>query len=171
MTDPVSEQPAKPVEPTQPAQPPPAEPKKSPLSGLAMWAAVGALVVWLGFSVVLLFQTDATEVIWTRVAWVYGSVQAIAFAAAGALFGTAVSRDSVEKAEERADAATTEAEANKNDATRGKVLAAAVQAEAAVVAPRGGDEGEVRAFAGGSAPATEVDKLDVLSRRLFGDLV
>lgn len=168
MAEPVPEQPAEPTDPPQAT--PPAEPKR-PLAGVAMWAAVAALVVWLGFSIVLLFQADTQEVTWSRVAWVYGSVQAIAFAAAGALFGTAVSRDSVNKADERADAAEADAEANRDDATKGKVLAAAIQAEAATAPRAGGGAGdEARAFGGGATPS-DVNRLDALSRGLFGDLV
>ena len=62
----------------------------SKLSGPALWVAIFALAVWVAFSIVLLFNVGKTETEWTRIAWVFGSIQSVAFAAAGALFGTAV---------------------------------------------------------------------------------
>jgi hypothetical protein len=51
----------------------------------------------------------AADMTWTRLTFVFGSVEAIAFAAAGALFGVSVQREGVKKVEERADANAHEA--------------------------------------------------------------
>jgi hypothetical protein len=78
-------------------------------------------------------------VTWTRLAWLFTSVEAIAFAAAGALFGAKIHRERAEKAE-------SEARQYAGDAARGRALAAAIKAdEIAEGATRGlgeaGDEG------------------------------
>src|ERR1700678_2399146 len=60
------------------------------LSGAALWVAILAMATWIAFSIVLIVEANVNETEWTRLAWVFGSIQAIAFAAAGTLFGTAV---------------------------------------------------------------------------------
>jgi hypothetical protein len=86
--------------------------------------AVSAVIVWLAFSIYLLAQArSSSELQWTRIAWVFGSVEAVAFAAAGALFGTAVQRDRAEQAETRAQTAEQAAGQNLQDATKGRALA------------------------------------------------
>ena len=112
-------------EPTEPTTPPvQGKPGQRKLSGLALYVAIAALVAWLVFTVYLLFQVNSDELAWTRIAWVFASVEAIAFAAAGALFGTAVQRENVERAEDRATTAEEVAESNRGHATKGRVLAA-----------------------------------------------
>ena len=167
MTEaPVAEEPAD--EPTEP------QAESARLSGLALYVAAGALGVWALFTIYLLTQVNAEEVTWTRIAWVFASVEAIAFAAAGALFGTAVQRANVEKAEERADSAEGVADFNREDATKGRVLAASLQADAAGGASFGDADGfdEVRGMdtpSGSSGDA--VDRHAAMSRSLFGDLL
>jgi hypothetical protein len=94
---------------------------RTPLAGAALAVAVAVIVVWLGLLVWLLVEVNATEVTWSRLLVVLGSVEAVAFAAAGALFGTAVQRQRVEAAESRADA-------NETAAVNGHKLAAAIKA-------------------------------------------
>lgn len=91
--------------------------QRSGLSGIPMVVAVGAVLVWVAFVVVMLIASDATDLQWTRLTFVFASVEAIAFAAAGALFGVTVQRERVEKAEAKA-------EANERDASNGRALAA-----------------------------------------------
>ncbi len=151
-------------EPTEPTTPP----TQNKLSGLAVYVAVAALIAWLVFTVYLLFQVNSNELAWTRIGWVFASVEAIAFAAAGALFGTAVQRQNVEKAEDRADAAEGVAESNRDDATKGRVLAASLQADAAGATPPGGMRGmSVETDSGAS---DVVERHAAMSRSLFGDL-
>ncbi len=158
-------------EPTEPTTPPvQGKPGQSKLSGLALYVAIAALVAWLVFTVYLLFQVNSNELAWTRIAWVFASVEAIAFAAAGALFGTAVQRENVERAEDRATTAEEVAESNRDDATKGRVLAASLQAEAA-----DGDSyrGGAQPMSVGSAgdAADPVVRHAAMSRSLFGDLM
>lgn len=158
-------------EPTEPTTPPiQGKPGQSKISGLALYVAIAALVAWLVFTVYLLFQVNSDELAWTRIAWVFASVEAIAFAAAGALFGTAVQRENVERAEDRATTAEEVAESNRDHATKGRVLAASLQADAAGAAPPGG----VRAFGGDDPGGTSSDVVErhaAMSRSLFGDLM
>ena len=158
-------------EPTEPTTPPTqGKPSQSKLSGLALYVAIAALLAWLVFTVYLLFQVNSDELAWTRIAWVFASVQAIAFAAAGALFGTAAQRENVERAEDRATTAEEVAESNRDHATKGRVLAASLQAEAA-----DGDSyrGGAQPMSVGSAgdAADPVVRHAAMSRSLFGDLM
>ncbi len=157
-------------EPTEPTTPPvQGKPRQSRLSGLALYVAIAALIAWLVFTVYLLFQVNSNELAWTRIAWVFASVEAIAFAAAGALFGTAVQRENVERAEDRATTAEEVAESNRDDATKGRTLAASLQADAMGGAPPDG----VRAMGGEDAggPSSDVAvRHAAMARSLFGDL-
>lgn len=92
------------------------------LSGAAL---VAALVVLLAFSLLvwyLISQVGVPETPWTRLAWIFSSVEAIAFGAAGALFGSSIQRQRAEKAE-------SEAAKNADAAAKGKALAAAIKAD------------------------------------------
>lgn len=115
------------------------EPEPRPsrrLTGVALVAALVALVAFAVFTAYMIGKADdENEVTWTRLAWLFSSVEAIAFGAAGALFGASVQRERAEKAE-------TEARRNAGDAARGRALAAAVKAEAPVAATRGRGEPE-----------------------------
>jgi len=76
-------------------------------------------LVFFAFAVIFLaFHFDDTEVHWSRITYVYGGVEAIAFAAAGWFFGKEVNRQRADKAEERADRAQEEA-----STTQGKLSA------------------------------------------------
>jgi hypothetical protein len=88
----------------------------------AIAAASLALAAWAGFAVFLLAQTGTSDVRWTRMAWVFASVEAVAFAAAGLLFGSTVNRQRAERAEGVAEAA-------ERDAQAGRALAAVLKAE------------------------------------------
>lgn len=137
---------------------------KSPV----VWVAIAVLVAFGIVFAFMLSQVDADDTRWSRLTFLYGTVEAIVFAAAGALFGTQVQRERVVKAEDRADAATTKAEENVDAATKGKVLAKAAKAEAMTAAP------EMAQFGfspqPGVAPpqeAASVVRLAVLAEELF----
>ena len=135
--------------------------------------AIFAIAVWIGFSIFLIAKADTNETDWTRIAWVFGSIQAIAFAAAGALFGTAVQEHNVNNAHEQATSAKKDADQQRDAAAKGRALAAALQAEAAT--PSAGDaDGIQRAAVASAASAGSADELRQryarLSRSLFGDL-
>ncbi len=158
-------------EPTEPTTPPiQGKPSQSKLSGLALYVAIAALLAWLVFTVYLLFQVNSDELAWTRIAWVFASVEAIAFAAAGALFGTAVQRENEERAEDRATTAEEVAESNRDHATKGRVLAASLQAEAADGDSYRGGAQPMSAGSAGDA-ADPVVRHAAMSRSLFGDLM
>jgi hypothetical protein len=53
------------------------------LSGAALMAALVVLVAFGAFVVFLVVEVDASEVRWSRLAWLFASVEAIAFGAAG----------------------------------------------------------------------------------------
>jgi hypothetical protein len=136
-----------------------------PLSGVALAVAVGVIVVWVGFLVWLLVDANATEVTWSRLLVVLGSVEAVAFAAAGALFGTSVQRQRVEDQRARADAAESRASANETAAVNGQKLAAAIKVTRADGArPAAG----IREQLSADAPP-EPDPLLQLANRLFPD--
>jgi len=135
------------------------------LSGVALAVAVGVIVVWVGFLVWLLVEANATEVTWSRLLVVLGSVEAVAFAAAGALFGTSVQRQRVEDQRARADAAESRASANETAAVNGQKLAAAIK-----VTRAGGARAALGTREELSADARpEPDPLLELANRLFPD--
>jgi hypothetical protein len=146
--------------------------KTAALSGPALYVAMFAVLVWLAFTVFMFANTDSDETTWARQAWIFGSVEAVAFAAAGALFGTAVQRERAEKAEERAKDAEKVAEENRETASKGLAYATNIQAEASLAAAGGDTPGGV---AMGGPGGEEVDSTlrrhAEVSRKLFGDLV
>jgi hypothetical protein len=137
--------------------------KKTGISGAPMVVAIIALLIWAGFLVVMLSTTDANETQWARTTYLFASVEAIAFAAAGALFGVSVQRERVKSAEETA-------KRHERDAANGRALAIAT------IADEGADEGaddenpEAYAFDPGAAPTDVRQRHAALARRLFPDL-
>ncbi|MDQ6807294.1 MAG: hypothetical protein M3065_20595 [Actinomycetota bacterium] len=128
---------------------------------LALIAAAVALLIWVGFAIYLLIQSGAKDVKWTRLAWVFSSVEAVAFAAAGLLFGTTVNRQRAERAEADADSTRTEAE-------NGRVLATALKAEEPAVVHEGGDDSEAPRALGGDDRAADIAARHArLARELF----
>ncbi|MFG1628979.1 hypothetical protein [Kribbella sp. NPDC049227] len=84
-----------------------------------------AIAVWLALSVSLIINDTFSSTAWL----VLGSVQAIAFSFAGVLFGIDVQRERDGGAERRAAAAEKMAIDFRDDAMRGRALAAVLQAE------------------------------------------
>lgn len=97
-------------------------PERPQLSRPAVLVAVLVLAGFAIFVVFLVARVDEDEVEWSRLAWVFASVEAIAFGAAGALFGSSIQRERAEKAE----AAARE---NADAAANGRALASAIKAE------------------------------------------
>jgi hypothetical protein len=86
-------------------------------------AAVLVLVGFAVFVVVLVVKASTMdEVYWSRLVWVFASVEAIAFGAAGALFGSSIQKD-------RADRAEADARGNAQAAANGRALAEVIKAE------------------------------------------
>jgi hypothetical protein len=141
------------------------------LTGAALWTAILAVAVWVGFSIFLSARAGTNETEWNRIAWVFGSIQAVAFAAAGALFGTAVQQQNVSTAQQQAESAKKDAEQQRDAAIKGRALALTMQAEA-------GDQSFNEAATPQQAGTVGVESADQLrqrhaqiSRALFGDLV
>lgn len=96
-----------------------------------------ALLALMGFAWFVKYMlgrtTSANELEWTRAIYLLSGVEAIAFAAAGYLFGKEVHRREAENAEKRAresQAQTASAQAVASEAqTKGRALAAAILAK------------------------------------------
>jgi hypothetical protein len=87
------------------------------LTGPALFAAFLALALWALFVILMVWRADTgNEVMWTRLAFLFASVEAVAFAAGGALWGASIQRERAEKAE-------ASAAANQQEATNGRALA------------------------------------------------
>jgi hypothetical protein len=128
------------------------------LRGPALWAALLALVLWATFVVVMILRANsASEVLWTRLAFLFASVEAVAFAAGGAMWGASIQRERAEKAEQAAAA-------NQQEATNGRALATAIIAEG----EQGSETQGVQRLGGGEADAKS--RYARLARRLFPDV-
>jgi hypothetical protein len=137
--------------------------ERSGISGLPLYVAIAAIVLWAVFVVVMFLLSDSGETQWTRVVYIFGSVEAIAFAAAGALFGVTVQRERVERAEKKADA-------NEKDAASGRALAAVNLADGGKIVDQDG-ESRYEAFGADDAPDADVRRRHAeAARRLFPDL-
>jgi len=137
--------------------------QRSGISGLPMYVAIAAVLVWVAFLVVMLLSTDASESEWTRLTFIFASVEAIAFTAAGALFGITVQRERVEKAEQRA-------EQNESEAASGRALAAINLADEAQAIEQD-EESALESYGPAQAKEGEVRRRHAeAARRLFPNL-
>lgn len=132
-----------------------------------------ALLSLVGFGVFIFYlagMTDsAMEIEWTRLVYLLTGVEAIAFAAAGFLFGKEVHRKQAEQAEKRADEASKTAASAKDEAaeakTKGRTLAALVR-----TATEGtGNGGQEESFGPGGSPGarTGLTQLRAVADQLF----
>lgn len=134
---------------------------RSQLTRPAVVVAVIVLVAFAAFVLFLVGQVNEDEVAWTRLAWIFASVEAIAFGAAGALFGSSIQRERAEKAEDAA-------QENAQDAANGRALAEAIKAEAPAEAA--GGVGGIESLGPGpqrDAAASVAARHAELARRLF----
>jgi len=106
--------------------------------------------------------TEQSETSWSRALYLYRGVEALAFAAAGFLFGREVQRRRADEAEGRATHAQ---EAALSATARGEALAEAIRALEAPVAPAGGAP-EYAVPAGGPPPSA-IGQLVRIADRLF----
>jgi hypothetical protein len=87
----------------QPNANPPKGTNPATLSGNIQGFAILIILVWLGVLAWLgLYHIKEEEIHWARLTFLFNSLEAVVFAAAGALFGTQVQRARVEKAENTA---------------------------------------------------------------------
>lgn len=103
--------------------------KKPPLGLVATIAALILIGVYVAFLVALWGEAEAGELTWARHAILFNGLEALAFAAVGALLGTTVQRQVTKKAEEQAAGARKEASeqqsranANERAAEKGRAL-------------------------------------------------
>lgn len=125
-----------------------------------MAAAIAVLLAFAGFVVFMLTEAGTQELRWTRLAWVFASVEAIAFGAAGALFGSSIQRARAENAE-------AEARRNAGEAANGRALASAVLSDD----PEGDGPAELEALGPAEQRGPAVARSHAtLARDLFPDL-
>lgn len=142
----------------------------------ASLTGVMATVVLLAFGVLVVFMLGKTssshtpDSDWNRLTYIYGSVEAIVFAAAGAIFGTTVQRSQTVRAEQQADQAGSRADSQQQradehveDAAKGRALAKVVKRAAL---PESG-AGEVESFGGGSGASRPSVDLAAIAEELF----
>lgn len=140
-------------------------PQRPGLSGIPLAVAVLAVCIWIAFVVVMLLSSGSPDLQWTRLTFIFSSVEAIAFAAAGALFGVSVQRERVERAEQRA-------EVNAKDAANGRALAAVNMADYdGTPGQTGGSTYSEESYGVDGGPDQEVRRRHAeAARRLFPDL-
>lgn len=137
-------------------------------SSPVLWVGIGVLLCFAAVFVFMLSELDAGEVRWNRMTFLYGTVEALVFAAAGALFGTQVQRERVVKAEERAEDAEKKAESNADAAASGRTLAKAAKVEAMTTAPELAQYGfSPQAGVTPTEEAAPVYRLATLAEELF----
>jgi hypothetical protein len=102
------------------------------------------LVTFVVLFAFMLSQTGRGEIGWTRLVLLYGTVQAVLFAALGTVFGRELVRQRAEAAErlaaradERTDQVLERIERLAGEAANGRALAAILRGEAGVLVPPG----------------------------------
>jgi hypothetical protein len=135
------------------------------LSRFANGVALGLLVVYLIFLVAQWRTTGLAEPGWSRRLHLFSGLEALAFAAAGAILGTTVQRQVTKKAEDQAAQAAKEASAQRTRADENHAVAeqgravvdlARTKLKRATTGPQ----------ARGAAPAQPGDTVDVLTELL-----
>lgn len=127
---------------------------------IVLLIAAMALLFFGWLTITMLGKTaEQSETTWSRALYLYRGVEALAFAAAGFLFGREVQRRRADEAEERATRAQETAQAAM---ARGEALAEAVRAVTpAAVAAGGAPE------SAGRPPSGEISQLVQIADRLF----
>lgn len=115
--------------------------EKPERSSQSLLIVASAVLVFFGIVVTILLQVagSSNETTWSRLVFVYSGVEAVVFAAAGALFGTQIQRAQTVAAEERASAAEELVDEARNEAkllsvraANGAALKQAIEATEAV---------------------------------------
>lgn len=97
---------------------------------LAPFVAIVIIVGFIASIIFMLVQTSVSDLQWARDVYLFGGIEAIAFAAAGFLFGTQVQRQQVQGADERAKQANDRAQQSDERAMSATADAAATNARA-----------------------------------------
>jgi hypothetical protein len=141
--------------PAPPAQqgPPPAAPhvaERPPLGRAEQLAAIALIGVFLAFVVALvLLRADEH---WDRLVFLLAGVEAIVFAAAGALFGTSVQRTQAVEARQAATEERERADRFESQARSGQALADVIRAKAGRAAASPDGDGGGSGGARGARP-------------------
>lgn len=112
----------------------------APTAGLSLskaghWFAAVALAAYLLAVFVLWGQVDANDLDWTRRLYLLAGLEAIAFAAAGAVFGATVQRQSTKREAEGREQAERQVRELAPRAELGSALRATVEAKVAATSP------------------------------------
>lgn len=137
--------------------------------------AILALLGFGGFTIYLVLISTVQEPEWTRDVYLYGGIEAVAFAAAGFLFGSEVRRRQAEQAIERAlEADATAASAQVQAAVaeaNGKALTDAINVKLSTINQGAASSTQTPSGneAGNSADVarTDLTELSLLAARLF----
>jgi len=130
------------------------------LTGIALVAAVVLLAVWISALAWMGINRSLPDDEWARLLTLLHSLEAVVFAAAGALFGTTVQKERVQAAEDHAASAEQRARAKESEAANGRALASAVKAHRA---PRF----DVKPAGGIATTEAAPDPLVALAEKLF----
>ncbi|HEX8556638.1 MAG TPA: hypothetical protein VF668_00975 [Pyrinomonadaceae bacterium] len=138
--------------------------------------AVAVLLIFWGLVKSMMGLTKAPELEWNRAAYLFSGVEAIAYAAAGFLFGREVHRQRAEQAEQRAGSEQQRAsEAEKKateETTKGQTLRRVIEAKKSTRLERAPDMEGLESFQAGGGPAqaagqSDIDELSRVSSELF----
>jgi hypothetical protein len=102
-------------------------PTSSGPAWLAAIVAIAAVIGYVAFIYVLYQQVDTAEPGWSRKVLLFTGVEAVAFAAAGWLFGREVNRSAVEAAKDATSQAQNNAAVAGTERGRGEMLASAIR--------------------------------------------
>jgi hypothetical protein len=125
------------------------------------------LVVFGVFVYYMLGLTKVAETEWTRAVYLFNGVEAVAFAAAGFLFGKEVHRAQAENADRRANQAEKNAADAEKDAAGGKILATVIKEKTKAL------HGRAKTFAStgkgivSSAGQGDLEELKAIADELF----
>lgn len=130
------------------------------LSGPVLVLAIVVVGLWAVTVVFLFLQADSSqEVTWARYAFLLASVEAVAFAAGGALWGNSIQRERAENAEKAA-------EENAQDSANGRALASTLIADGAEASQA--TQPGVQGF--GAAGDAVADRHARMAKALFPDV-
>jgi hypothetical protein len=119
--------------------------------------AGGLIVVFLAALVAMYFLRNDAQ--WDRLVFLFGALEALCFAGAGALFGTSVQRGNVIQARQDASEAKATAEAARDEASARSLEAEAERGNARVQAERGMNLAEtIRAVAAAGADQGQAER-------------
>lgn len=143
---------------------------------LSLPVAIIAVLILIGFAFLFYSMyvnagTDQAQ-LWERRMALFGTVEALAFTAAGYLFGKEVHREQAAKAEQRADTKTAEAERAKTEAAdanaKGRDLRSLIEAKRRTRAGGGPEHLRPRGEPRGDAPPQgDLAEIADFAERLF----